>query len=231
MVYLNKNDCQGSNLTWFINDPDLAHLPRANIYVMQVVLSNLFYPINSTNNTLVIVDQAANTITITVPQGQYSGSSLAAAIQSLIAAPLTATIAVTYSSVTDVMTFTSTNAVNFALVSGGLLVPLHIPASASVSLSTASLSAINIAGASAISLYTNLSITSFNSSQYPCLARIPLNYPFNSLIVWEPQPESIVHQLTQSHITSISIELRDDLGNAVTLPANGTLLITLKIQY
>ena len=122
MLFLNSNDCKGSNLTWFVNDIDLNNLPKANINVMQVVLSHLFYPINSTNNTLQFTDSAGNTITITVPIGVYSAATLATVIQALIVAPLTATIAVTYSSITDVMTFTSTNSTTF-YISAGTLAP------------------------------------------------------------------------------------------------------------
>ena len=231
LLFLNSKDCQGSNLTWFFSDPQMANIPQCNILVEQVVLTNMFYPINSNNNVLTIQDSANNIGYLQLPYGEYSGSSICSALQSLVGAPLTCTLSFTYSTVTNCITITSTNAVSFQVISSPLAQSLGFSNTTLLNTQAIGDYPINISGPSFIDLYTSLSLSSVNTSGFSTLARIPLNFPFNSLITWEPQERAIIHQLTQRSITFIQIELRGSDGTVLSLPKDGLFSIVLKLEY
>lgn len=78
------------------------------IKILEVQIPFSYYVFNSVNNTFTITETTGGTKTITIPVGNYTGDSLASALQTaFVTAGTTATYTVAYVSNTSVLTFTS----------------------------------------------------------------------------------------------------------------------------
>ena len=78
------------------------------IKILEVQIPFSYYVFNSVNNTFTITETTGGTKTITIPVGNYTGDSLASALQTaFVTAGTTATYTVAFVSNTAVLTFTS----------------------------------------------------------------------------------------------------------------------------
>ena len=177
----------------------------AAVKILSASIPFTFYTLTSSNNTFTFTEAGTPT-TVTIPPGTYSGSQLAAQLQTLLAA-LSAGFTVAYSGVTLLLTFTHNTAAAWSLFFNGRLTAysymgfLPDTTYSAVGVGSVITSVIVAKATGPDYLYVNsrklgpfinfnLADGSPTGGDFPGLCRIPINTSFGGTIVYnDPDPQ------------------------------------------
>jgi hypothetical protein len=115
-VYINSNNrISGTNENFFISDSNRYSLPPQYVKLVSASIPYTWYSISTSNSSLSVSEPPSITQTvITIPSNNYTGTTLATALQTALnSAGLTHTYTVTYSGTTNLFTISATG--NFIL--------------------------------------------------------------------------------------------------------------------
>ena len=198
------------------------------VEVLSINFAHMQYPINANNNTFYIQELAPTTVlTITIPVGYYTGTTLAAALQTAMDAAATATITVSYSTTTYKFTFSSTSTFRFldgaaystvgyyalrTTLPAWRVLGLDVKTDSSLfsTLKTSHVSSVpaDFSGSVYVRLKFTHEIQGQISSSIPSSEVIPLP-AFGGFVQYQPE-KNVVHLLTGRNLSLLSIELLDD---------------------
>ncbi len=232
-LFLNSKDAQqhlitntNYDVTWRLTLPTQDNTMNYGISLQQVIFENSVYPTNEFNNRFAFF-YGGNNYSVTIPEGFYTGITMATILQSLLQA-VEASFTVTYDSYNK--KFTITRGGNFQLIDSTAMSDLGFISSQFNINATSwvSFTPIKISGSNYVDIAMDYSSQNFSTStSRHIFARIPVGEEFGSQIVYEPtQPIPITTTQTMEYIR---IALLDDRGNAFKLPANQELSVVLLI--
>jgi len=187
--------------------------------VLWVSIPYSFYPITSSNNTLVL-NNGANSVSI--PPGYYSTSTFVTTLQNLLQT-VDPSFTVTLSSTTAKITISATTA--FVINSSGSLTKgLGFVADTAAGLTATATNVLNISGPQYLSVVSKAlgEIRSRQSILTPSLvnsiATVPVNTNFGGFIYSEPKIPFQCHLSTTFEITTdVDFALVDDQGAAIDM--------------
>ena len=222
-IYLNSKNADsylnGSLSDCIFNLP-LIEIPDGfHIYVSIVdcVIPFSFYSINSTNNILVYL-YLGTQYTVTIPVGNYNINQLITALQSLMS-----NFTVSYTSVTNKLTFTNSSNNNFSFLPSSTCFGIIGFSDGNTYTSNAyvltSVNCINIYSITYIQVNSNFLTYNINKKQINnlnILGLIPIQTTPFSLIQYNNSTNYKIN-LFINQISSIRIKLTDNLGNLLDL--------------
>lgn len=185
------------------------------------------------------ITQSAITTDFTIPAGNYSGTTLASQIQTLLNATLS-NFSVLFNTYNNTLTFSHTTTAFTISGSVGASAILGFTSDVvSTSLSASSLQAINITGNTSVIIKSNAIASKmiFPSIQNTIYTNKILEFPLtgsqNSVIFYEPEQTHIISFYDKGGISLSSIDLRliDDTGKLISFDTNGRwkMYITLEL--
>ena len=230
-IYLNSNsadkyfDNNISNCEYklpFIETPDGFHL---YLSVVNCQIPYSFYNINSSNNKLVYqlfqiinnVETYFTAVTITIPVGNYSITTLMTTLKSL----LTSSFTLSYNNTSNKLTFTHST-YNFILSSTSTCLSiLGFSGSSlkSTSLNLTSDSCVNMITIKNIQIQSNFVTYNISKSlvnNFSILCCIPINHVPFSMITYNNYNKFRTN-LFVNHICHVRIKLTDEFGNLLDL--------------
>lgn len=226
------------NTIWSISNPRLNLLDGFSISLHSVMFPNTVYPTNEYNNILEVTENGVDAWSIVLTPNVYTGSSIATALQSSlndadISNPLTGVYTVTYDSTSKKLSFSSTVAFTFVLVSNNCYENLGLDTSTFSSFSTSWVSSfpVHLEGTKYVDVITNISNMSYSSRvSGHTLCRVPVTVGFGNIVFYSNNYQEHL-QTSTLHLDEISIQLKDDRGNFYKLPKNShlSLVFTLNI--
>lgn len=225
-----------SLVRWNLNNYTTGTRYVHSLQLLEVAFPNGVYPINAYNNVL-RVTQGGVAYSVTITPGNYSGITIAAALQVLLNAAGTGkTYTVTYVSSQQNLTITPSSG-TFSLVVGTVndaayALGVSAAQSGTEAATFTTANPMNIGGTQAVDVRCNVSVDHISStSSAGVLFRIPLKVDFGEDVFWEPQVPLIL-ELTNPHMDHLSMRFFDDLGNPY-VPAweNCHFLFTFVLSY
>ena len=215
-----NNGSYNSNMSFYFEDPITK--PKNCIHMTCSVVSFIcpvsFYQVNYTNNILVVT-VFSTVYTITVPYGNYTETTFMSTLTSL----LPVGFSMSFSAITN--RFTLSYTADFTINASQSTISEVMGFSKSVSISsTASTLTLpyccNFSGLNNLNVHmANLNtknIDSFNKSNSPIIASVPVNSPPGGVLIYEKK-YSFDFLIQERVIDHIDIELMDDLENYVDL--------------
>lgn len=191
------------------------------------------------DNRTFSITQSAVTYNFTIPVGNYSGTTLATAMQAQILLQLS-NFTVTFSSTDNTLTITHTTTAFTVLSSGSASNYIGFTSDTpSASLVAISPSPINITGNTSIIIKSNAIAADmiFPAIQNVVYTNKILEFPLtgvnNSVIFYEPERTQIISYYKKGGISLSSIDLRliDDNGRLVSFNANGRWKLYLILEF
>lgn len=235
-LYLNSRDSdhpEGNYKLYFpINETSLAGVARFMITLHSVEFANTVYPINEYNNKLYWYQViTAAPVTAYIPEGSYTGSTLATTIASVMTAAsggYTYTVAYNTDSKKFTITMAALNTWYNLEDTNTLWEDIGFYTNTAAS-SLVSQHPIIISGTNYVDLVTSINTHSISSSTTASLiARIPTAVAFSEIVYYEPtSPNTIAVELPS--LREIFLNLYDDRGNYYKLPKNSVFSITFKV--
>lgn len=237
LVLLNSINAIGATKTldvleWNIYDPDLSRkaMNGYTFWLETAQFVNLVYPINQYNNVLSFVT-SGTTYSVTLPQNNYTGTSIATELATLLNALSIGTWTVTFDTVLQVLTFATTGSpfIFLDLTSNANYNALHIALGIYIDgLSYTTYicpDPVYLLGTKAVDLVSNLETGVYSSTGVSnWLGRISISSGFGQIVYfYNYQSNGVV--IRQQEITKIQIQLRDDYGNLFVLPRNANFAI------
>lgn len=191
--------------------------------------ANLVYPINSKNNKIYFKEAGGSTLTATISEGNYDGSTILTAIKNAMDIVGDSTYTITLNSITKKLTISATGNVQLVDGSSNAYKELgyEIPTSNSTSI-TASYP-INLAGSQFIDIQTDISHNNYSSGgKSNILFRVPITVGFGNILYYENN-ESDYMKIDSDDLRSIEFRLLDDKGALWELPKFAVVSIVLKV--
>lgn len=218
-----SNSVSRYNVKYNTNDRDLHNVKR--IALKSAIIPNTQYNINSNNNTFYMVNTISGP-TYTIPVGQYTITTLMAAIQSAVGGGFT----LTQDATTQLLTFTAGGVDTLTMTSDPSTNPMApilgitTDSGAVASYTTPSLpdlrglTSIYVAS-QALTNHTSMSDSAKNKQNIFCT--IPVNVEFGGSVSLEEDETTLDYVIFDSHknISTIDINLMDEDLN--TLELNG----------
>jgi hypothetical protein len=205
-------------LLWSLSSPKTIALESVQLFNSQ-------YTINNNNNKLYWTDSTATTITSTLTKGNYTATSLAAMIQTVMNADNTGadTYTVVFSTVTGKMAITNTSGNNFAL---NYATTTTSCATTTGFLKTDKTGASTYIGDNVVSLNTKLykiyldflGSNTYSANQVTGLiAIVPNNVSFGDMIAYNPPLAKSFVLKNVNDISTFKVTIRDDTDTVVDL--------------
>ena len=192
--------------------------------VLQAIIPNSYYLINSSNNTFTCNDGSDKTITLT--QGNYASlSTLATEIKTQLDASTIYTFTVSANTGTNKLEFSTTGAFTLSAFNESLGDVLGFEASTSYASTANALTSVNVCnlvGTQYIDIVSDISTNSSTSNglrESQMLARVPVSLvnSFDLMVYSPPTGDKSGHQAKS--LRSLSLRLVSQYGN--TLDLNG----------
>ncbi|MHA2276322.1 MAG: hypothetical protein ACXAC2_11165 [Candidatus Kariarchaeaceae archaeon] len=225
------------NNKFTINFPTLNTVGYYAVTLQTVEFPNTVYPINDLYNTIYISeDDGATSHAVVLPSRNYSGSSIAATLETLINVnvglipELSGVYTVTYDINTKKLTFTCDVNFQFNMGTNHVYDEIGIDTFDVDATTIISDYPVNISGTQYVDLISNLSTNNHKvgNSQHP-LARIPVQQEFGTIVFYQPR-YSDPQFVSAPMLDEIFIELRDMKGNFFMLPNNSHVSLTISVQ-
>ena len=229
-IVRSKDRKEGSNSSFIVNLTD--PLPNGKeIIFTDVILPNLFYNIDSTNNVIVFNDGSARTATI--PPSYYSNSSLLTALASAMTVASGVTLfTAAYNAATLLVTITGTNAFTINFGSSTISYALGYP------VTSTSASSLTQTATNAMVLnppYLLLNIVELNSTRVAdtnyvlATLKVPIlssNQQVNYMTTEDLSKQKIKFALTAS--STLHVDLRKDDGKPLVLMSDWSFTLRVK---
>lgn len=234
MVFLNTlhsvSPSRPYDTQWYLNDTRLNLAKRYSLSLQTVEFNNAVYPFTSYNDKIYI-DEGAGTLTGTLTHKNYTGTSLASELATLLTT-IGSSYTVTYNSDTKKFTFSNTAATTFKFVTGVNNFYDNIGINVStqaLALTQTSDYPINISGTNYVDIISNFSQLNYASSGYgSLLCRVPIDVAFGGIVYYEPSSDDAIPDIG-GNLDSISLYMRDDRGNPFELPGNASVSYAFKV--
>lgn len=218
------------NLNMLLNTYNHTHVQLAD-----ASFANLVYPINSSNQTLVVEENgASSTITLTITSQDYTGDEFATELQSILNAGTAegTTYTVSFDSQTKKITI-STDGNDFRITSASTClfeIGLYTEMS-SASTNFTMPYTVRLDGTEYVDIVSNLKVNNINASgRSTTLARVYLDSSYGSLVFWENETNDNL-PFFGSDFSAIEMRLIDSKGNLYALPPNAPVSYTLKLSF
>lgn len=201
--------------------------PREGFYnhirFKSITLLNGVLPLNSSNNTLVYVENSTTTVTTSITPGFYTGSSLASQLATQLTAASTTesiTYTVTYDSSTAKITIACDSSNTFeALSTSTILDLIGFKAVGSAAVTTVGDYPIRLDGTQYLDFQTNIyNSINVSTNNRSISERIPMTVGFGEYLYYTDNDSSFTK--FNGRLESIDCRLIDDRGNSFELPAN-----------
>lgn len=191
------------------------------IIPISVEIPLTFYNVNSSTNVITVTNATPTTFTVTLTQGNYTGSSLATEIQTQLNAQAFAGFTVTYSSTTS--KFTIANATSFNLIYATTTASEKIGLTADSGLVT-SWTGTNIANllgyrylyiqCQELSIKEEDITESFTGKNI--FMKVPISGSLGSLMTYTPN-QTIIIEINENTVRNLSLKLVDESFNVISL--------------
>jgi len=207
----------------------------SEVELISVAFNNLRYPINSTNNSLVVSENSgAGSFTLSIAENLYTGISLATYLSTQMTSASTQAITYTiaYNNDSKKLSF-SASALNFRILSTSTCLEELGFDRTGMSSFVASIPApypVQISGSPYVDILSNLPTRNTSSNGYfNVLCRVPLEVAFGSLISYQP-PSPVVIRMSASDFDGIDLSMRDYKSNPFSLPPTCNVCYTFKFN-
>lgn len=192
------------------------------------IIPNLVFPITSQNNTIVFAEGGGGNITATLTSQDYTGTTLASTLQSVLNTAGLLTYTVTFDPLTTYLTIAvSTSTVQFktsnTAFTAGFVLGFDETTDTADSASITSDYPVRLDG----SMYIDIEVTnanthslSVNNSSTPFI-RIPLTSSFGSIVNYDASDiADNVMTIDSTGMNNLDLRIRDDQGRNWMLPDN-----------
>jgi len=252
LVVNSKDKQSGTNGDFTVQFNDSSCQQVQKVLVKEIFVPNLFYNIENDgtrkNNTLVLSQNGLPNITVTIPEGQYNVDLLVVALKSAIDTVLidSAIVTITRSSTTFKLTFTFSGAGTAANNNVQFFVAGSTIANAiGLENDTASTNVLvmdnvyNLIGTEYVQVHSpqvgEVHGLDAGASGYISLVdTISLSdTPFGGTAYKQNNDDELAEILYEQpkNLSRISIVLRDEQGNKLSLPSNSNCSVMLKIYF
>ena len=213
------------NMTYATNDSDLQEIKKISIKSAEI--PNTQYNINSNNNTFFFANSQTSQVAYVIPVGQYTTTSLMAAVVSVVSAVISGSITLVQSSLTNKITL-AINSGTFNMTPGShFQINLVLGFKSGSFSSVSSLVADSLPNLSGLKSVYIASQTLSNHSAMICseqlkqnvFCNVPITVPFGSTMSFEEdeQTSDFVVFHSRKNISMIEIKLLDEDNNVVDL--------------
>jgi hypothetical protein len=252
LVVNSKDKQSGTNGDFTVQFNDSSCQQVQKVLVKEIFVPNLFYNIendgNRKNNTLVLSQNGLPNITVTIPEGQYNVDLLMTALKTAIDTVLIdgAIVTVTRSSTTFKLTFTfsgagtaANNNVQFFVAGSTIANAIGLENDTASSNILVMDNIYNLIGSEYVQVHSpqvgEVHGLDAGASGYISLVdTISLsNTPFGGTAYKQNNDDELAEILYEQpkNLSRISIVLRDEQGNKLSLPNNSNCSIMLKIYF
>lgn len=236
LIYLNTRTSDGVTnykTHWNIQDATLTNFDSFTITVKSIEIPNAVYPTNRFNNVFKFTEDGIIFYTITLTPNAYTGTSIAAALQTEMNLVGGWTYTCTYDLSLRVITITAVGGTwTMVLVENAVYesIGMNQNTFSTPALSFTSAYPVHLSGTQYVDLHSNLSNNSYSStSSHNILARFPLTSGFGNVEYYMNEYHDNLF-MSSGHLSTIYLELRDDRGNPWELPDNMHMSLTLAIK-
>lgn len=207
------------------------------ISIQSVTLPNLVYPFNKNNNTIYWNEDGGATITSTITPNNYTGTQMAAYLQTMFNADsvLGRTYTVVYDGQSKKMTMTESVGLpnTMAFFTGSLGSPydeLGIKANSGNRSSTYQFEyPVDLSGTEYVDIQTDITTRNYSSNgKSNILERIPVPVSYGEIVSYQNTTDDYI-SLNEDSISSLEIRVLDDKGNLWDLPPNAQIAIVCKL--
>lgn len=235
LLFLTTRDSAGVqnyNARWSLQDPAMQLLRNFKVSLQSVQFANSVYPIGAFNSRIYISDSGA-VQTLDVPSNSYTGTEIAAALQTLFnaTAGLTGVYTVIYDYQSKLLNISST--VAFLLATGDYDCYEELGFDSDLFASATSFTSsypVQLSGTHYIDVLSNFSSLNFSvSGSTNTLVRIPLDVGFGEIVYYEPQTDDAL-EVSANQLHEVYISLRDERGYPWPLPKNSHMSLCLKVH-
>jgi hypothetical protein len=203
------------------------------IALTQVIFPNMVYGINAYNNVVSIDETSGNTVQFTIPEGNYTGSSMASELESLLNTYGAYTYTVSYDDNDKKLTISyDTDTMQFVTVDNSAYNALGIEDVDTVLTSPHTASwPVQLQGTD----WVEIRCSTFSCENETSggirniLWQVPVKKSYGSVVFYEPQIENWIHTNVQG-LAGLDIQLYDNRGNRYVLPGNCILSLTLHVK-
>lgn len=193
----------------------------------------LEYPINSKNNSLVFQENgSASNLVATFTAGSYSSADIISSLTAALQSSGSNTYTITFNNSTKKLTIASSGTIK--IISGGLLYPIGFSAGSLFSASVTGTYPVRLSGSDWIDIYSNLITNNYvvgPKQKGSLLARVPTNLLYGDLIDYVSYDTFFFEVTNDESILNLNIQLYDEFGALMELPANCYCSVVLTVNY
>ena len=213
------------NMTYATNDSDLQEIKR--ISLKSASIPNSQYNVNSNTNTFFFANSQTSQVAYTIPIGQYTTTTLMAAVVSVVSAVISGSITLVQSALTNKITL-AINSGTFNMTPGShFQINLILGFKSGSFSSVSSLVADSLPNLSGLKSVYIASQTLSNHSAMICseqlkqnvFCNVPITVPFGAIMSFEEDENSsdfvVFH--SRKNVSTIDIKLLDENNNTVDL--------------
>ncbi len=200
--------------------------------VDSAIIANEFYTFDSRNNKIKFQENSGSAVTITIPTGNYTSSSIATTLKTILEAdsPNTRTYTITYTSLTGKLTIAvNTGTVQFLTVDKHAYYELGLINSLSSASASITGEIIDLSGVKTVYLVSSAFGTDVGNlvgSNYNILASIPVNNSFLSILSYQNSNEFV--DVNLDNLFSIDFVLLDERTRPLTVTKDYTITLLIK---
>ncbi len=252
IIVINSRDkISGTNSNFTVQFNDSISQEVVKIIVKEVYIPNQFYNVENDgkrkNNTLVLNQNGAGDVSVTVPEGQYNIDTLIATLKALIDGILIdgAIVTITKNNTTNKLTFTFTGATipannNVSFVDTSLIKSLigfdsTIPAGAIINMPYPwNLNQLQYVQVHSPELASTHGMDAGANTTINLLETVSLNSAGFGGVAYKQANDDELHEIIyddQRVIQQVRIKLRDSDGNILSLPDNHHCSIMVKAYF
>lgn len=218
-----------SNPTFYLKKP---FFNVVGFKIDSVILANEFYTFDSRNNKISFKEGAGSVVSITIPTGNYTSSSIATTLKTILEAGSENThiYTITYSSLTGKLTI-AVNTSTFTLLSVANNAYYELGLTNSLDSASSSISGeiIDLSGVKTVYLVSSAFGTDVGNlvgSNYNILSSIPVNNSFLSILSYQNSNEYI--DVNLDNLFSIDFVLLDERTRTLTPTKDYTITLLIK---
>jgi hypothetical protein len=198
--------------------------------VEQCIIPNLEYPVNSKNKSFTMTDHAAGQVVVTLTEGTYTGATLATEVEAKVqAATGDAGYSCTFDSTTSRLTLTDVLPDTFTIDTDNDMlgfVAFTTPTAAYIGDNP-----IRLDGSTYFDIASNLTTLNLTSSgRTDVLARIQNVVNYGGLNFYDNRNDSDSTQLSGGALDRLHLQLLDDRGRLLELPANSHWSLAIRLS-
>lgn len=220
---------------WSISLPQFNTLrSQYHLQLVNCQIPNRVYPVNEFYNTISFTENDVTTHTVTLTSNNYSGSTLAVHLQSVMNNASALAYTVSYDTDSKKLVIIPSSGV-FKWNSNITNSAYEILGVTTFNVNSASYTSdvpIRLSGTNYIDIISSDFQTDSTSSTHNTnlVARIPMYHNFGGIIFYEPQLHHPMQVQNSTGMMNISLELRDDHGNPWKLDEYGYISLEFKVS-